>query len=67
MMEIGILGGTGPAGKALAGGLASVGLDSVTGSRNRHRAVEACDGLIERWGARHLSIRPAANVGAAAA
>lgn len=67
MMEIGILGGTGPAGKALAARLASVGLDLVIGSRNRYRAMEACDGPIERWGDRQLSIRPADNVGAAAA
>ena len=37
-MIVGILGGTGPAGKALAARLASVGLDVEIGSRQRERA-----------------------------
>lgn len=32
-MEIGILGGTGPAGRGIAARLASVGFDVITGSR----------------------------------
>ena len=48
-MRIGILGGTGPAGSGLAARLASIGYDAVIGSRNKYRAMEACDHLIERW------------------
>ena len=48
-MRIGILGGTGPAGSALAARLASIGYDVVIGSRSRYRAMETCDGLIEKW------------------
>ncbi|MEE1570350.1 MAG: NAD(P)-binding domain-containing protein, partial [Acidimicrobiales bacterium] len=48
-MEIGILGGTGSAGRAIAARLASVGFEVILGSRNRYRALEACDGLLEKW------------------
>ena len=48
-MRIGILGGTGPAGSALAARLASIGYDVVIGSRSRYRAMETCDGLIAKW------------------
>jgi 8-hydroxy-5-deazaflavin:NADPH oxidoreductase len=48
-MRIGILGGTGPAGSALAARLASIGYDVVIGSRSKYRAMEARDSLIEKW------------------
>jgi NADPH-dependent F420 reductase len=48
-MKIGILGGTGPAGSALAARLASIGYDVVIGSRSRYRAMEARDSLVEQW------------------
>ncbi len=48
-MRIGILGGTGPAGSALAARLASIGYDVVVGSRSKYRAMEACDSLTEKW------------------
>ena len=48
-MRIGILGGTGPAGSGLAARLASIGYDAVIGSRSKYRALEARDGLLERW------------------
>ena len=48
-MRIGILGGTGPAGSALAARLASIGYDVVIGSRSKYRAMEASDGLVEKW------------------
>ena len=48
-MRIGIVGGTGPAGSALAARLASVGYLAVIGSRSAERAVEVCDGLHARW------------------
>ena len=66
-MEIGIVGGTGPAGTALAARLASVGLTVFVGSRSRYRAMEAVDGVIERWPDRELDIRAVDNHGAAQA
>ena len=48
-MRIGILGGTGPAGSALAARLASVGFETVIGSRSRYRALEVVDGLKAQW------------------
>ncbi len=47
--QIGILGGTGPAGSGLAARLASIGYGAVIGSRSKYRAMEARDGLIEKW------------------
>jgi NADPH-dependent F420 reductase len=47
-MRIGILGGTGPAGSALAARLASVGYDVVIGSRSKYRAMEARDSLLSK-------------------
>jgi NADPH-dependent F420 reductase len=64
-MRIGILGGTGPAGLALAARLSSVGFDTVIGSRSRYRALEIRDGLLEKWPDRELSIDAADNAGAA--
>jgi 8-hydroxy-5-deazaflavin:NADPH oxidoreductase len=48
-MRIGILGGTGPAGSALAARLASVGYDVVIGSRSKYRAMETRDSLLGKW------------------
>jgi NADPH-dependent F420 reductase len=48
-MRIGILGGTGPAGKALAARLASIGFSVVIGSRSKYRAMETRDGLVAKW------------------
>ncbi len=39
-MQIGVFGGTGPAGSGLAARLASVGFDVVIGSRSKYRALE---------------------------
>jgi predicted dinucleotide-binding enzyme len=49
-VQIGILGGTGPAGKALAARLASVGFEVVIGSRSRYRAMEIRDQLAREHG-----------------
>lgn len=65
--SIGILGGTGPAGRAFAGRLASVGYEVLVGSRSLERATEACDKLTDKWPDRNLSVRPADNTTAAAA
>jgi NADPH-dependent F420 reductase len=48
-MKIGILGGTGPAGRGLAARLASIGHDAVVGSRSAERAQEIVDALLEQW------------------
>jgi hypothetical protein len=64
-VRIGILGGTGPAGSALAVRLASVGFDVVIGSRSKYRAMETVDRLCEQWTGRNLQIGAADNAGAA--
>jgi NADPH-dependent F420 reductase len=46
-MRIGIVGGTGPAGTGLAARLASVGYETVLGSRSASRALEIRDKLVE--------------------
>ena len=66
-MDVGIVGGTGPAGRALAARLASVGLEVVIGSRSAERAQEIVDGIQKKWPDRDLPIRPAANREAASA
>jgi len=48
-MRIGILGGTGPAGMALAARLASVGYETTIGSRSKYRAMEARDSMVAKW------------------
>jgi 8-hydroxy-5-deazaflavin:NADPH oxidoreductase len=63
-VQIGILGGTGPAGKALAARLASVGFEVVIGSRSKYRAMEIRDQLVAKWAGRHLDIGAADNNGA---
>ncbi len=66
-MEVGILGATGPAGKAMAARLASAGVDVVVGSRSRERAAEACEGLRKQWPERELTLTPGTNGEAAGA
>ena len=48
-MRIGILGGTGPAGSALAARLASIGYTAVIGSRSTERAVEIANEFVEKF------------------
>lgn len=66
-MHIGILGGTGPAGSALALRLAASGHQVTIGSRAAERAAEVAAGLVERWPDRELSLTGAANADAAGA
>ena len=66
-MDVGIIGGTGPAGRALAARLASVGLDVVIGSRAAERAQGICDAIHKKWPDRDLRLFPAANADAARA
>jgi NADPH-dependent F420 reductase len=65
-VHIGILGGTGPAGNALAARLASVGFDVVVGSRSAERAEQIVADLRAKWPDRQLTISSADNPGAAA-
>lgn len=63
---IGILGGTGPAGRGLAARLASIGYRSVIGSRSKYRAMEIRDGLLEKWPDLEPLLGYGDNAGAAA-
>ena len=64
-MRIGILGGTGPAGAALAVRLAAVGFEVIVGSRSKYRAMETADQLLALWPGRRLEIGAGDNAGAA--
>jgi 8-hydroxy-5-deazaflavin:NADPH oxidoreductase len=66
-VRIGVLGGTGPAGQAVAVQFAAIGLEVVVGSRSQERADEAVGALTERWGDRNLNLVPGENDAAAAA
>jgi NADPH-dependent F420 reductase len=60
-MRIGILGGTGPAGRGLAVRLALAGDETVIGSRDAERANSIAKGLVEAWPAHQLSIAGTSN------
>jgi 8-hydroxy-5-deazaflavin:NADPH oxidoreductase len=64
-MRIGILGGTGPAGSALAARLAVAGFDTIIGSRSIDRATETVETMRGQWSDRDLSMSAADNAGAA--
>jgi len=64
-MSIGILGGTGPAGRALAARLAANGYEAVIGSRSAERADAALTKITDRWPDRDLAITAGDNVAAA--
>ncbi len=66
-MQIGILGGTGPAGKALGARLASVGYPVVLGSRSKYRALEARDEVLAHWPDLELDITSGDNRAACSA
>jgi NADPH-dependent F420 reductase len=66
-VNVGILGGTGPAGSGLAARLAAAGLEVVIGSRNKERAQEACDTLRKLWPERELQLEAGDNMRAASA
>lgn len=66
-VDIGILGGTGPAGSALGARWASLGHDVTLGSRAAERAEAKRVELVEAWPGHDLSrLRAADNTGAAA-
>ncbi|MHB1508454.1 MAG: NADPH-dependent F420 reductase [Acidimicrobiales bacterium] len=60
-MKIGILGGTGPAGKAIAARLASVGFDVRIGSRQVERAAQTAAELRDKWAGRELALSGVGN------
>ncbi|TMM13495.1 MAG: NADPH-dependent F420 reductase [Actinobacteria bacterium] len=60
-MQVGLIGGTGPAGRALAARLASVGVDVIMGSRSAERAHEIVDELLGKWPDHQLRCVGAAN------
>ncbi|MGD0982753.1 MAG: NADPH-dependent F420 reductase [Acidimicrobiales bacterium] len=66
-MDVGILGGTGPAGKALAARLSSIGMSVSIGSRSAERGEETAAQLREKWAARALNLHGASNEVACAA
>jgi NADPH-dependent F420 reductase len=66
-VHIGVLGGTGPAGRGLAARLASVGQEVTIGSRSVDRAKEICDDLVRAWPAYDLQLTAGDNAMAASA
>jgi predicted dinucleotide-binding enzyme len=64
-MQVGIIGGTGPAGRALAARLASARIDVIIGSRSAERAGEIVKELLARWPDHQLPIVGAENARAA--
>jgi 8-hydroxy-5-deazaflavin:NADPH oxidoreductase len=66
-VHVGILGGTGPAGRGVALRLAEAGVQVTIGSRDAERAEGIVEELHTRWAGRNLSLRGADNAGAAGA
>ncbi len=66
-MHVGILGGTGPAGRGLALRLADAGVQVTIGSRDEERAGGVVEELRGRWPDRTLAMTGSDNAGAAAA
>lgn len=64
---MGILGGTGPAGRGLATRLAAGGVPVTLGSRDGARAAAVAADLVGRWPERALAVDGAANEDAARA
>lgn len=66
-MQIGVLGGTGPAGSAVSARLAAVGVEVLLGSRTQEKATEVVQELKQRWTGHDLSLVPVTNQVAAGA
>lgn len=66
-MRVGVLGGTGPAGSAVAVRLASAGVEAVIGSRSADKAEEVVSQLRDRWAGRTLPLVAGDNRSAAEA
>ena len=56
LLSIGILGGTGPAGKGFAARMAHVGHDTVIGSRSTERGEEIASELAEQWSQKGIEL-----------
>ena len=63
---IGVLGGTGPAGTAVAARLASVGYPVIIGSRSAERAEDKAREIRDAWPSLSLDLRGGSNEAAAA-
>ena len=66
-MRIGILGGTGPAGRGLAVRLAAAGDEVVLGSRDADRAAAVAGDLVAAWPGHALAISGVSNEDCASA
>jgi NADPH-dependent F420 reductase len=66
-VRIGVIGGTGPAGQAVAAQFAAVGVEAVVGSRSEERAGEVVAELQQRWAGRDLPLVAGDNALAATA
>ena len=66
-MHVGILGGTGPAGRGVALRLAEVGVQVTIGSRDAARAAGVVGDVMARWPGLDLALEGADNAGAAGA
>jgi NADPH-dependent F420 reductase len=66
-VRIGVIGGTGPAGSALAARLASAGLEVVIGSRTEERGTQVVAEIAGRWPSRELGLQGGSNPEAAQA
>lgn len=66
-VNIGVIGGTGPAGQAVASQLSAIGHHVVVGSRSAERAGEIVEGLHRRWPDRDLPLAGDDNAAAAEA
>jgi 8-hydroxy-5-deazaflavin:NADPH oxidoreductase len=64
-MRVGILGGTGPAGRALGTRLAANGVEVVLGSRSAERGEEIAAEVRGEWPDRTLSLQGGTNLDAA--
>jgi NADPH-dependent F420 reductase len=63
-MQVGIVGGTGPAGRALGTRLAASGSRVVLGSRSKERGEEIAEEVRAQWSTHDLSITGADNAAA---
>jgi 8-hydroxy-5-deazaflavin:NADPH oxidoreductase len=66
-MHVGILGGTGPAGRGLGSRMAAAGIEVTLGSRDKARAEATAAELLAAWPGRELIVRGEENAGAAEA
>jgi 8-hydroxy-5-deazaflavin:NADPH oxidoreductase len=64
-VHVGILGGTGPAGRGVAVRLADAGIRVTLGSRDAERAANVAGGVVARWPDLDLALWGSDNAGAA--